>query len=145
MEMSKCQKCGKEFASAHALKIHDALQHGKRRTAKAGPKRKPGRPPKKPLVCKTCGRTFRMPAHLARHASVAHGKPSKASKARKVRKVRKVRKLGRPAGRRAPLAAAPAGLDIRSLTVDQLLALKEHVDARLSEIATQMRAARIRL
>jgi hypothetical protein len=139
MEMSKCQKCGKDFASAHALKIHDALQHRDGRTAKAAPKRKPGRPPKKPLVCKTCGRTFRMPAHLARHASVAHGKASKA------RKVRKVRKVGRPTGRRAPAAAAPAGLDIRSLTVDQLLAMKEHIDARLSEIATRMRAARIRL
>ena len=139
MEMSKCEKCGKEFKSAHGLKIHDTIRHGVGRKAKAGPKRKPGRPPKtatgaavKPFKCPACERTFKLKAHLARHASVAH---------RRARKARKVRRRAR----RVLAVAAPAGMDVGSFTVDQLLALKEQVDVRLADILRLMRAAKVRV
>jgi len=85
------------------------------------------------LVCKTCRRKFKLPAHLARHVSASHGKGKKA------------RKVGRPAGRAVVLRGAPSGLDVRALTVDQLLTLKGQVDARLADIVRRMRAARVRI
>jgi DNA-directed RNA polymerase subunit M/transcription elongation factor TFIIS len=135
MEMLKCEKCGKEFKTAHAVKIHNAIKHGngrKRRGAKRA--NRPGKTVKGALVCKACGRTFNLPAHLARHASVAHPK---------ARKARKARKVGRPAGRRSVAGTMSTTLDVRSLTIDQLLALKKDVDVRLADIVQQMRAARV--
>jgi len=132
--MLNCQKCGKEFKNAHGLKIHDTIRHGKGRKARAAKKaNRPAKTGKGAFVCKTCGRRFKLALHLGRHASVAHSRK------------RKARKVGRPAGRPAAALAAPAGVDIRSLAIDLLLALKEQVDVRLADIARRMRAARIRI
>ncbi len=88
--MPKCEKCDREFTDDFSLKVHVGRMHGKKK-AKAG---------KGAFACEVCGRKFKLPAHLARHASVAHAKGGKVKEARKV---------GRPAGRGA-VAAAPVGL-----------------------------------
>ena len=90
--MPKCEKCEKEFPNDFSLKIHAGRMHGAKK-AKAAKKTKGA------FACATCGREFKMAAHLARHAGAAHAKAGKAKKAGKV---------GRPAGRKA--VAAPAGL-----------------------------------
>ena len=140
--MLKCEKCGKELKNDLALKIHNGRMHAEGKKAEAAPKKRgrPAKAAKGAIVCKTCGRSFKLPAHLARHVSVAHRKGPKA---------RKARRAGRTAGRavalRAAPAAAPAELDVRSLTVDQLLAVKQQVDARLSGLVRQLRAAKVRV
>jgi hypothetical protein len=74
--------------------------HGKKKAKSAPKEAKAGaKVAKGDFACETCGRKFKMAAHLARHAGAAHGKAGKAKKARKV---------GRPAGQKA--VAAPAGL-----------------------------------
>jgi hypothetical protein len=131
----KCEKCQKEFKTDIALKIHAGRMHGEPKKAKPAPKKKAAKPTKVgkgKFACTVCGRKFKMGMHLARHAAAAHGKAKKA---------RKVGKVGRPAGHR--VAAAPVGLDVQALTVDQLLTLKQQVDARLTDIAKRMRAAKV--
>jgi hypothetical protein len=70
-----------------------------------------------------------MAMHLARHTGSAHprrGRPPKVG-------VRRARR------------AAAEVIDVRSLTVDQLLGLKSDVDARLADIVRQMRMAKVRV
>ena len=132
MEMLKCEKCGKEFKNDLALRIHVGKQHGKQGKAKTA-RKKARRSAKGAFVCETCGRRFRLAAHLGRHAAAAHGKAKKA------------RKVGKSGGQPVVPRGAPAGPDVRSLSVDQLLALKKQVDDRLRDIVRRMRAARIRV
>ena len=106
--MAKCEKCDKEFKSEQALKIHVGRMHGEKKATAAPKKAKTvAKAAKGALACKACGRTFNLPAHLARHASVAHAKAGKAMKARKVRK-----SVGRKAAAAAParLAKIPASI-----------------------------------
>jgi hypothetical protein len=63
----------------------------------------------------------------------------------KARKARKVKRARRVVARRAPRAPRGGlGVDVSSLTVDQLLGLKAAVDARLADIARRMKRARVR-
>ena len=120
----KCEKCGKEFRNDLALKIHVGRMHGK----KGKSAKKAGRPRK--LTCGVCGRKFKLAMHLARHASAAHGRK---------------RKVGRPRGRVVALAGAASAMDVRALTIDQLLSLKRQVDVRLRDIVRRLRLARVRV
>jgi len=135
MAKVKCEKCGREFKSEHALKIHQGLQHApKRRTRK--PARKASllkRSAQGKYVCPICGRSFKLAMHLARHQSAAHGKRAKGKKA------------VRRATRERPRKTTPGGVPVNTLSVDELLALKNEVDARLATIVRQMRQAKIRI
>jgi hypothetical protein len=133
--MLKCEKCGKELKNDLALKIHVGRMHAEGKKAAVAPKKRgrPAKAAKGAIVCSICGRSFNLAAHLARHASAAHGK------------ARKVRGTRRAAGRKVVLRAAPVGPEVRSLTVDQLIALKHEVDGRLAEIVKMMRAARVQV
>jgi len=137
--MPKCEQCGKDFKNELALKIHVGRQHkkAKKAAAKAAAPAKAGG-----NRCGVCGRVFNLPAHLARHMSASHGRGRKAGRP------------GRPAGRkprgrvaavRSPAAEAAIAPSVRALTVDQLLILKRQIDARLADIARQMRAAKVSL
>ncbi|MCD4698974.1 MAG: C2H2-type zinc finger protein, partial [Phycisphaerae bacterium] len=89
------------------------------------------------FTCDVCGRSFKMAMHLARHVAAAHG-----TKRRKV--VRKTRSVVR--GQRALIATAgvPGGMDVDTLSIDQILAVKKAVDARLNSIAQKMRQLKLR-
>jgi DNA-directed RNA polymerase subunit RPC12/RpoP len=125
---SKCAQCGKEFPTAHGLVVHTALTHSAKSAAKAKTARKAGRPAGKgkgKYVCDTCGRTFGMGMHLARHVYASH---------------QGARKAGPKAGR------AVAGADsivVADLSIDALLALKQEVDQRLAVIARKMKQAKV--
>jgi uncharacterized C2H2 Zn-finger protein len=136
--MLKCEQCGKEMKNDFAMKIHVGRMHTGAKKVDAAPKKvdRPAKSAKGALVCSTCGRSFKLAAHLARHVSASHGKALTALKARKV---------GRPAGRRAAVAAAPIGLDVQAMTVDQLLEVKQQVDARLSGLVRQLQAAKVKI
>ena len=153
MNMMKCETCGKEFKNDRALKVHNGMVHaakpagvdlkpakkskGKTRARKMGGKAA--------FVCDICGKTFGMAAHLARHM-ISHRKVAKTEIA-KPRKARKTTKLGRRQAAAGVAAAAvtSSGIDVRTMTVDQLLALKSEVDVRLANIVKQMRAAKVAL
>jgi uncharacterized C2H2 Zn-finger protein len=99
--MPKCEKCDKEFKTDIALKIHAGRMHGAKKAKSAPKKAKAGaKAGTGAFACEACGRTFKMAAHLARHASIAHGKAEKAKKALKV---------GKPAGKIAVVASAGLG------------------------------------
>lgn len=139
MAKVKCEKCGKEFGGEHALKVHLGLRHGAKRKA-ARPRAKAKRqgkaakgPRKGKFVCPICGRSFKMALHLARHRAATHGIRRRTKKA-----------VGGPA-RGATKARASSGIEVDALPVDQLLALKREVDARLAEIVQQMRRARVKV
>jgi len=139
MAKVKCKKCGKEFGTEHALKVHMGLQHGAkrkagRRGAKARRQSKVAKGPRKgKFVCPTCGRSFKMAPHLARHQAAMHG----------IRRRTKKAVGGRARG--VVRARASSGIEVDALPVDQLLALKREVDARLTEIVQQMRRARVKV
>jgi hypothetical protein len=122
--MAKCATCGKVVKNALALKIHVGRMHKKAappaKVAKGGA-----------FTCKFCGRSFGLAMHLGRHISFAHATG------------RKARKAGRPAAKRAatPVTASAAEIDVRSLAVDQLIALKQQIDSRLAEVARRLRLA----
>ena len=82
MDQVKCEKCGKEFKSDFGLKIHVGRQHGsKPKARKAGKKAKRAKATVK-IKCNICGRSFGMPAHLARHTAASHdrGKSTKCER-----------------------------------------------------------------
>jgi uncharacterized C2H2 Zn-finger protein len=120
--MAKCERCGKEFKTEHALKVHTGIQHG---SGKVRRRRKGGRKAKAQHVCPDCGRGFAMSMHLARHRAVAH--PASG-------------------GRRGQAqAAVVSGVNIDSLMIDQLLSLRSAIDSKLTSIARLMRQAKIRI
>lgn len=128
----KCDQCGKEFNTEHALKIHVGRIHGSNAKvvtkAKVGRKgRRGGRPRKAAFTCEICGRPFALAMHLARHMTAGHkGAAGKAAV-------------------RGPAAAPAAGVDVAGLSVEQLLGLKQQIDGRLREILQQMKSAKLGL
>ena len=135
MAQVKCKKCGKEFGSEHGLKVHVGREHGSKPKAKRGRKKAPQAAG---TICKICGRSFKLPLHLGRHMAASHGK---AGKARKGKRSRRMAAARAPRAVRAPRGGL--GVDVSSLTVDQLLGLKTAIDARLSDIARRMKQARV--
>jgi uncharacterized protein YbaR (Trm112 family) len=123
--MPRCPQCQRQFKNDLGLKIHIGKQHGAKPKPRAGPGRK--KAARGGLTCEVCGRWFKLPLHLGRHRSVAHGK------ARRPKAVRRAS--------RAP--AAPAGVDVSGVTIEQLLVLKAAVDGRLADIAAKMRKAKV--
>lgn len=117
MASVKCPQCGKEFRSEQALKIHVGRMHGAKRKGKK-------RATRAAVNCEICGRPFRMSMHLARHMKAAHAgvaAPAVSGKA----------------------AAVFTGIDVASLTIEQMLQLKRAVDGRLQEIGRLLRQAKI--
>jgi uncharacterized C2H2 Zn-finger protein len=131
--MAQCEKCGREFKTEHALKIHVGRTHGAGKAKKAKAARKAGK-----LACPECGRTFGLAMHLARHRSAAHGAGLRGKPGRKPG-----RRLGRKPGPK-PGRKAAARSPLAQLTIDDLLTLRSQIDARLADIARQMRQANIR-
>ena len=121
--MAKCELCGKEFKTEHAVKVHTGIQHG---SGKASRRRKGGRKARAQHVCPDCGRGFAMSMHLARHRAVAH--PAARGKRGQAR-----------------AAVVSAGVNIDSLMIDQLLSLRSAIDSKLTNIARLMRQAKIRI
>ena len=149
MDTKTCEICGKECKGDRALKTHMTRMHSEKKvgadpkpTKKSKGKSKGTK--KATLACDVCGKTFGMAAHLARHKSAAHGEATKVKKGRKVARAVKVAKTAKPIRRQAALAV-PTSVDVRALSVDQLLSLKAEVDARLADIVKQMRAAKVAL
>jgi len=147
-DMLKCETCGREFKSDRALKVHIGMAHAEKPAGidlkPAKKKKGKAKVAKKAWTCDVCGKTFGMAAHLARHQS-AHREVAKPeiAKPRKARKAKPGRRQSSAIV--APVAAASSGIDVRALTVDQLLSLKSDVDARLADIVKQMRAAKVAL
>ena len=108
--MAKCEQCGKEFGTEHALKIHVGRMHG----SKAKRKGKKG---KGANVCQDCGRRFGMAMHLARHRKSAHGASTGAAKGARV----------------------GVSLQLEGLALEQLVAIKTAVDQKLGQIAKLIR------
>lgn len=90
------------------------------------------------LSCNECGRTFSMPAHLARHMSGSHGvKPAGGPK-------KTGRKPGRPPMAKAPgrrrgrMPAAVARLNLGSLSADELgqvmVAARDEIQRRIYDL-----------
>jgi len=127
----KCEQCDREFKNDLALKIHVGRLHSSKPKAKRG-RRKAA--PAGGITCKICGRSFKLPLHLGRHMAASHKKAKRAKRARRV---------VAPRARRTP--RADTGVDVTTLTVDQLLGLKTAVDARLTEIVRRMRQARVKV
>ena len=87
--------------------------------------------------CSKCGRTFKMPAHLARHMSAGHGVSAKRSVVKKATNVKKQakKKASSPGG--APRKTA-SQISLGGLSVEELsqLIVKARVEVRrkISEI-----------
>ena len=150
MDTKTCEICGKECKGDRALKTHMTRMHSEKKvgadpkpTKKSKGKSKGTK--KATLACDVCGKTFGMAAHLARHKSAAHGEATKVKKGRKVARAVKVAKTAKPIRRQAAAPAVSTSVDVRALSVDQLLSLKSEVDARLADIVKQMRAAKVAL
>jgi len=161
MDAVKCQDCGKVCKNERALKIHRSHIHAGKpskatakpaaiikdtpKAKKAAKKATPKAAKKAAFACEICGKQFRMSAHLARHMSTIHAKAATPkSVAKKTRKAtKKAAKTAKPvvvAAYAAPSAAAASpDVDVRAMTVDQLLTLKSAVDARLADIVKQVR------
>lgn len=135
MATFKCDKCDREFKNDRALKVHIGMAHGDKRKGKKKTSRASSRVGK--FACDTCGRSFRMAMHLARHVTAAHGtKPRKA--------VRKTRSPVRSQRALSATSGIQGSLDVEALSIDQLLAVKKAVDARLNGIAQKMRQLKLR-
>ena len=118
----KCKKCGKSFKSEQALKIHVGLMHSAKKRKKRRAAKRVKAAKRSGVTCQVCGRRFKLPLHLGRHMAAAHGKAGKR---------------GAGPGRRKMVA----GLNVSSLTIDQLLDLKRAMDDRLKAVARRMRTA----
>jgi len=157
MDAVKCAECGKICKNERALKIHRSHIHaGKPSKATAKPTAIIKDAPKAKKIakkaafaCEICGKQFGMSAHLARHMSTIHAKAAAPKTPKKTRKAtKKATKVAKPAAAAAsvaPAAAASPDLDVRAMTVDQLLTLKSAVDDRLADIVKAMRAAKVAL
>jgi len=90
--------------------------------------------PRKKHKCPKCDRSFKMAAHLARHASSAHGTKKKTKVAKKAKRrpmKRTTKKLGRPKG-------STSRLGLKTMSLEQLThligAARTEARSRLAEI-----------
>ena len=89
--------------------------------------------PRKKHKCPKCDRSFKMAAHLARHAGSAHGAKKKkvAKKARRRPMKRTAKKLGRPKGSTSRLGLKKMSLERLTELID---AARHEARSRLAEI-----------
>ncbi len=90
--------------------------------------------PKKTFKCPKCDRSFKMAAHLARHAGSAHGAKKKSKVAKKARRrpmKRTAKKLGRPKGSTNRLGLKKMSLEQLTQLID---AARMEARSRLAEI-----------
>jgi uncharacterized C2H2 Zn-finger protein len=97
----------------------------------------------KPFECARCGRTFAMPAHLARHKNSAHvsaARKAKMAKQRSGRKARKKKTMRRGPGR--PPAAGSAARAVSELRAyhRELSSRRADLDAQIASIETALQA-----
>ncbi len=85
--------------------------------------------PRKKHKCPKCDRSFKMAAHLARHATSAHGAKKKtAKKAKRRGKKRTAKKLGRPKG-------STSRFGLKAMSLERLTEL---IDAARREARTRL-------
>ncbi len=93
--------------------------------------------PRKVYKCSKCDRSFKMAAHLARHASSAHGarKKKTAKKAKRRPMTRMSKRVGRPKG-----AASRFGLKTMSLErlTELIDAARHEARSKLAEIESSI-------
>ena len=140
----KCNICGKEFKNERALNIHLGRMHGGKKKG-AGPTKSSDTDNLKAVggkfICPVCGRSFGMAMHLARHMTAIHGKTLK-KRTKTTAKTKAVRKrIRKSASTTAPKLLK--GLQISSLSVDELLAAKKAIDNQLKIIAQKIRSIKI--
>ena len=90
--------------------------------------------PRKVLRCSKCDRSFKMPAHLARHMSSTHGFKKKRAVVKKAKK----RSTGRRAKKRARrLSGSTTRLGLSGMSLEQLTQL---IDAARGEARRKLSA-----
>ena len=90
--------------------------------------------PRKTFKCSKCDRSFKMAAHLARHASSAHGAKKKSKVAKKAKrrgKKRTMKKAGRPKGSTSRFGLKAMSLERLTELID---AARGEARSRLAEI-----------
>ena len=80
--------------------------------------------PRKVYKCSKCDRSFKMAAHLARHASSAHGAKKKSKK-------RTMKRVGRPKGSTSRFGLKTMSLERLSELID---AARREAKSRLADI-----------
>lgn len=114
----------------HSKKVSEAMkQYWTRRKAAqtVGGESSPTAPSpaaKGPLTCAHCNRTFRMPAHLARHMSVTHGLAS-------ARKRRRGPQKAVTAAASAPTRVVGTPTSIAAMSDRQLAGLRRAIDSEI--------------
>jgi len=87
------------------------------------------------LTCVTCGRTFALPAHLARHRSAAHGAKGGNQRQTSAGPAAATARLPRR-GARPAAASSPVGAVLRDLEAcrDQLVTRRAQLDSQLAAV-----------
>ncbi len=90
--------------------------------------------PRKKHKCSKCDRSFKMAAHLARHATSAHGSKKKTTTVKKAKrrgKKRTMKKAGRPKGSTSRFGLKAMSLERLTELID---AARGEARSRLAEI-----------
>lgn len=95
---------------------------------------------KKGFKCGTCGRSFLMAAHLARHVSTTHGAGGKSSVKKGAAKRGKMRAAGRPLARPMMAAGSPSFVHDMRAYHDSLVAERDALEGRIVAVQNAIAA-----